>query len=521
MFSALQSDFATLRVCHDVTPGLPAVCGEHAMVRFQRLTTALFLLVFCTTQVWAWEADVHYGLVKWLAFHAGFSLTDAEMIAAGSVSADETHVLAATYLVGEVCVRRDAPKIVAVSRVVQQHHFPADDAVPGAPNTRRVDHGAHDQANGGNRWVRQEIAVRDKTLSPTVRLNRFGAALHPLGDSWSHAGEPDIPGVWKATCRQPQLAWSHPADRGGWRKHDADLTWKHPDDTMQTAESMFLFMREFLASNDGFATHRAPDWEKLEKRLENFQQAKTQYRKFLWFIEEDQQWREEQKSGLPYDQFTTYPCFLESISLKKGKGSRGDEPFRCAKSGRVGTAVAADSDPPMPLSGAPVDSIVGFTEGLLHKWFIEQDLGDIAVNMTDAPRLQTGLASAGLLASSLSAIDTVEGLLAMWLVEDHGLINAEGHGVSDPALLQRLSDPGLTANDGEWQLMTADNLSDAISFPSSPLPFSIFRNDDENAGNASYTVLFKPANAPRDLLSLRIETAESGWKLVGLDWSVD
>ncbi len=171
------------------------------MVRFRRLMTALFLLVSCTTRAWAWEADVHYGLVKWLAFQAGFSLTGAENIAAGSVSADETHVLAATYLVGEVCARRDVPKIVAVSRVVQQHHFPADDAVPGAPNTRRVDRGAHDQANGGNRWVRQEIAVRDKTLSPTVRLNRFGAALHPLGDSWSHAGEPDIPGQGRIECR--------------------------------------------------------------------------------------------------------------------------------------------------------------------------------------------------------------------------------------------------------------------------------------------------------------------------------
>ena len=491
------------------------------MVRLRRLTTAVFLLVSCTTKVFAWEADVHYGLVKWLAFHAGFSLANAEIVAAGSVSADETHVLAATYLVGEVCVRRNAPKIVAVSRVVQQHHFPANDAVPGAPDSRRVDHGAHDQANGGNRWVRQEIAVRDKTLSPTVRLNRFGAALHPLGDSWSHAGEPDIPRIGRIDCRQPQLAWSHPQDRGGWRKHNADLTWKHPDDTMQTARAMFFFMRDFLDLNGGFEARSADDWKTVEKQLEKFQQATTQYEKFRWFIEQDQRWREEHKSGLPYDQFTTHPCFLKSISLKKGKGSRGDEPFRCAKSGRVGTAGVPDSDPPMPLSGAPADSIIGFTEDLLHTWFVEQQVDEIAAEMTDAPRLTADLAAPGLLSSTLSADDAVEGLLAMWLVEDHGLINAEGHGVSDPALLQRLSDPGLAANDGEWQRISADDLGDAISFPSSRLPFSIFRNNDENAGKASYTVLFKPANAPRDLLSLTIERAESGWKLVGLDWSVD
>lgn len=486
------------------------------MVRFRRLMTALLLLVSCTTRAWAWEADVHYGLVKWLAFQAGFSLTDAEIIAAGSVSADETHVLAATYLVGEVCVRRDAPKIVAVSRVVQQHHFPADDAVPGAPNTRRVDHGAHDQANGGNRWVRQEIAVRDKTLSPIVRLNRFGAALHPLGDSWSHAGEPDIPGVWKANCRQPQLAWSHPADRGGWRKHDADLTWKHEEDTLQTAESMFSFMLEFLDKNEDFQTDPAQDRGTLKKRLGEFQAANTQYEKFQWFMEEDKRWQANHKEGLPYDQFSTYPCFLESLSLKKAKKWRDRKKLYCA--GRQTFATAAAPDPPVPLSGAPADSIVGFTEDLLHTWFVEQQLDEIADDMTDAVRLTAGLSAAGALSSTLSADDAVEGLLAIWLVEDHGLINEEGHGVADPALLRKLSDPGLAASDGEWQRISADDLGAAISFPSGSLPFAIFRNDNENA---SYTVLFKPANAPRDLLSLTIEWAERGWKLVGLDWSVD
>ena len=488
------------------------------MVRFLKLTAVLFLQVSCMNQVWAWEADVHYGLVKWLAFQAGFSLTDAEIIAAGSVSADETHVLAATYLVAEVCVRSNAPKIEAVSRVVQQHHFPASNAVPGAPKSRRVENGVHDQANGGNRWVRQEIAVRDQTLSPTVRLNRFGAALHPLGDSWSHAGEPDVPGVWKATCRQPQLAWSHPQARGGWRKHDADLTWKHKQDTLQTAESMFAFMLEFLDNNDAFTAHTEKDWKALAQRLEGFQKAKTQYEKFQWFMKEDQRWRKDQKTGLPYDQFTTHRCFLKSISLKKGKRSRGDEPFRCAKSGRDGTAVAPGSDPKMPLSGAPVGSIIGFTEDLLHTWFVEQRVDEIVDDMTDTVRLTAGLSAAGALPSTLSADDSVEGLLAMWLVEDHGLINADGHGVEDPELLQRLSDPGLAASDGEWQRISADDLGAAISFPSSSLPFAILRNDTENA---SYTVLFKPANAPRDLVALTIERAERGWKLVGLDWSVD
>jgi len=37
------------------------------------------LLVSFISPAAAWEADVHYGLVKWLAFQAGFSLADAEV----------------------------------------------------------------------------------------------------------------------------------------------------------------------------------------------------------------------------------------------------------------------------------------------------------------------------------------------------------------------------------------------------------------------------------------------------------
>ena len=37
-----------------------------------------------TGAVYGWEADLHYGLTKWLAVNAGFSLDHAELIAAGN-----------------------------------------------------------------------------------------------------------------------------------------------------------------------------------------------------------------------------------------------------------------------------------------------------------------------------------------------------------------------------------------------------------------------------------------------------
>ena len=43
-------------------------------------------------------------------------------------------------------------------------------------------------------------------------------ALHPVEDSWSHQGEPDIP----RACSK-QLVYGHPEQRGAWRKHESSL----------------------------------------------------------------------------------------------------------------------------------------------------------------------------------------------------------------------------------------------------------------------------------------------------------
>lgn len=52
------------------------------------LTSLVGILLLATGPAAGWEADVHYGLVKWLAFHPGFSLEDAELVAASSQAAD-------------------------------------------------------------------------------------------------------------------------------------------------------------------------------------------------------------------------------------------------------------------------------------------------------------------------------------------------------------------------------------------------------------------------------------------------
>ncbi len=61
------------------------------------LTVLIFLLP--KTEVHCWESDTHYGLTKWLAVKAGFSLDDAEIVAAGAESADESKVFEASFIV--------------------------------------------------------------------------------------------------------------------------------------------------------------------------------------------------------------------------------------------------------------------------------------------------------------------------------------------------------------------------------------------------------------------------------------
>lgn len=98
---------------------------------------SLFILFFFfpILNLEAWESDMHYGLVKWLAFYSGFSLDDAEIIAAGSESADESNVLKASVVVPlYVCIGNSTE----ASRHVQQHHFPSDGYVPSSRENREV-----------------------------------------------------------------------------------------------------------------------------------------------------------------------------------------------------------------------------------------------------------------------------------------------------------------------------------------------------------------------------------------------
>lgn len=485
------------------------------MCRATALSLALWIAL-AAGPARAWEPDVHYGLVKWLAHHAGFSLEDAERVAAGSESADETHALSAPELVAELCLRGMSPTVVALSRIVQEHHFPAGFPVPNAAVARPVDPGRYGMHNFGNRRVRQEIGTGAVGSSPVVRLDRFGAALHPLADSWSHGGVPDSP-----PCRRRELAWSHPEARGGWSSHDADLTFKHPQDTLETAETVYRFMAEFLAANPDLRAdlradlreHPARPWSALEPRVAAFQRADTRVAKYRWFLDES----EQPESPLPYDAFTTHPCFLRKLSLPRGPR-------------RPKVECASPDGAPVPESrrraaeryAAGPGSAAGFTRDLLETWFVKRDVERIVETRVDLPRLAEDLALQATPSAALGDADRAEAFFRMWLVEDHGAVNAAGHGTGGVRLLKDLSaeNAAFELLEGPLAPVRVERLDQALRVPGDALPFLLFPDEDSGPREA-YTALFRLEHAPRDLVSLRIERAGDSFRVVGMSWNVD
>src|SRR5207244_13356471 len=116
------------------------------------------------------------------------------------------------------------------SKLVRDRHFPTFVDVPNPPGKRSV-------VPGGTAARARAQQEASRMVSPKfseeqrASLGAFGQSLHPLQDSWSHQGTPDIPFKdWSplpSPC-DPNLAWAHPPSRGGWHSHDADKSHRWP-----------------------------------------------------------------------------------------------------------------------------------------------------------------------------------------------------------------------------------------------------------------------------------------------------
>ena len=253
-------------------------------------------LLFLSGVAAGWETDLHYGLTKWLAFQAGFSLQDAEVIARGTQEPDEGKLYPAPVAVFEAaCLRHRNEDL---SRLVQTYHFPSYGPLPGTPPQRAVSPGSAPATALAEKEIQTNLPdePREKTLE------HLGVALHPLQDSWAHQGEPGIP--W--TCSS-DLAYGHPSTRGGWRKHDADLTYLHQvPDTLETAHKTYDMLVRFLAKHPTMRSHPSAPWGSLESKVTAFAKAASKETKSDWF---------KSQADVPFSSYTSHPNFLRSINL--------------------------------------------------------------------------------------------------------------------------------------------------------------------------------------------------------------
>jgi hypothetical protein len=173
-------------------------------------------LLYLPSLACCWESDFHDGLTKWLALKAGYTQDESNTLAYYDEQLDEGAQSAVDSVFHYACIGSD----LGVSREVRRHHFPSKAVIPGDPPSRMV---VKDSA-AVEEEIERHIDKPDKG-DWRFELESFGELLHALQDSWSHQGEPDIPGIsyLHLSCNE-KLAWGHPKARGGWRRHDADHT---------------------------------------------------------------------------------------------------------------------------------------------------------------------------------------------------------------------------------------------------------------------------------------------------------
>jgi hypothetical protein len=435
-----------------------------------RCLLALVLLVPAVPH--AYESDVHYGLTRWLALKAGFQQPEANAIALGNQRVDgglmDTLALALEY----ACTG----KYPEVAAQVQARHFPAAKALPARAEEREVLPGSE----AARKLLRDLAGVWQGKEG--LLLGKFGEALHPLQDSWSHRGVPDAPVAIGGMACDPTLLSLHPAARGGGGSHDADQTHRAPADVVAMARASYDAM---LAYPPIAGRKRAPaDWNGLRSPLDGFIKAGTKTAKRQWFLA----------------QGFEDTSFLEGLSLPDGA-----EPGPLRWTGR--------RLPPLPVDvsnqhDADVQ-VRAFFDTVLARW-----LGD--------EKVEAVLAEVGPARPSAE----LAARLRLWKVQDHGSVAALAHAKS-PLSAAQLRRTGALTRDPRV-LVRAEKVSDAV-FPlqalapyATPLLPYVTSPLPPGAGNvprAAATLRLR--HAPHDTIALVAEKRGERWTLIELVSVVD
>jgi hypothetical protein len=426
----------------------------------------------------AWESDVHFVLTWWLAVRAGFSSDSAQEIARANQGRDEGSLQPATMSIAHVLLFDD----VGASQDIRDKHFPTDAAVPNPPDRRRV------VPNSAAARLPVEAAIQ--AADGNLALERLGHALHPFQDSWSHQGVPDSPLRIGPQIR-PNLTWSHPAARGGWFSHDSDITALHVDDLMAAARATYDAYTAFLRVKPRYRANAGAEWRSLEPLVRQFASADTKQKKLAWL-----------KANAP--PLPAAEQQIAAISTPDGFITR---------TAKALVRVLRPSNPPpapsnqRPPGGGAIDRVRRF----LDSWFsgdIETALKEVAwsgVARQFAPNQFPNMEETK---------DWCRRFMTMWLVENHGAINASGHCEPTAAGYREL--PTRPMNDGRFAV-ALPILQGQISAD------ALFPVSAEVAGEpGAWGLMLQFSNSPRDavIVILRRPPAQGQPAVIRMIWVV-
>jgi hypothetical protein len=347
-------------------------------LRLQWRRPSFLLIAFLLAPLWlhpgttlAWESDVHYVLTFWLATQAGFSRADADDIAQGNQSYDDSGHHAAIQTMIWIVVSGDP----GAARDLQLKHFPSDARLPSPPQRRLV------TPNGPAARKAVEAAVGTSTSATALRA--LGEALHPLHDSWSHQGVPDVP-----FDLRPDLGCGHPAERGGWRKHDADLTHLHIEEVVQLARVTYEALLAFLKNNPKRRDHPAAKWSQLEPIVREFARAKTKAEKNAWAVKHTS----ERVGGAPTPVMFSSLNRLLTLPGPSG-GANQVRGVRPAATPARGPGFGLPQGRTPPQSPAPKE-LAEEGRQFLNAWLREQDIDRAAEFVDWAALVKDGMSGA-------------------------------------------------------------------------------------------------------------------------------
>jgi hypothetical protein len=442
------------------------------------LTSLAAALLLTAVPAFAFEADVHYGLTQWLAMQAGFATEAAQIIATGDERVDSGDMQFIDLVLIYACIGEDD----VGQRLVHDQHYPSAGPVSGPPAQRTVEAG-----NAVATKPAFDLLNTPLDKSPYMLL-LLGGAMHTLQDSWSHQGVPDVPRPGDPINCDPNRAWAHPAARGGWNSHKADLTRDWLADTVAMAKATYdILVRYPMPAG---TKQPAKAWDTIAPEIDAFARASTKTDKKAWFVAHG----------------VSDVSFLEGVSLPDGKAA-----FTEVWQGR--------RLPPLPSSESRqhgVDAaLLGFFDRFFAQWVSSDDFDALAAAFGPPPRTH---------AKKPVGDPELIARLTVWRLRDHGRVADLAHSLKPLSPKQRKEIAALAK--------TRDALAHYASpgdafFPLLPrgkdvsplLPFYVVV---DNAGGKPHAVaVTKLRHVPYDSIAVVAEPFHGEWRIVSITSVVD